>query len=219
MGFTRQLKDKHKNLWERMVTHPFVQELVDGTLPPEKFRRYFLQDYLFLKDLSIVLSLAISKAPDFDAARRLTSFLGIIVAGEEELFQRTFREMGMSDVELRSIERSPTCRAFGDFLVRVSHEGGFYDILTALAVVEGTYLDWAQRAKAAGKQPPVAAYREWIDIHVDQCLADFVTWMRRTLDDALLAGMEDHLSDIFKTCLLYEISFWEMAYKGEEWPK
>ena len=48
MTFTQELRHKHYDLWHRMVTHPFVMEMGDGTLPVEKFRVYFLQDYVSL---------------------------------------------------------------------------------------------------------------------------------------------------------------------------
>ncbi len=34
--------------WQRYVAHPFVQQLADGTLAENAFRRYLTQDYLFL---------------------------------------------------------------------------------------------------------------------------------------------------------------------------
>ncbi|SVB07109.1 uncharacterized protein METZ01_LOCUS159963, partial [marine metagenome] len=48
MTFTVDLKEKYSGLWGDIVHHPFVNEMGIGTLPPEKFRRYFLQDYVFV---------------------------------------------------------------------------------------------------------------------------------------------------------------------------
>ena len=39
-----------QDIWPRYLTHPFVTQMADGTLPTEKFRYYMLQDYLYLKD-------------------------------------------------------------------------------------------------------------------------------------------------------------------------
>ena len=35
-----------QDIWPRYLTHPFVTQMADGTLPTEKFRYYMLQDYL-----------------------------------------------------------------------------------------------------------------------------------------------------------------------------
>ena len=71
MGLSDELQDGIGSLWERVVTHPFIIELGDGTLPQEIFDVYFEQDYLFVKELVILRSLAKAKAPDYaDAAGR-----------------------------------------------------------------------------------------------------------------------------------------------------
>lgn len=37
-----------KPVWHAHVHHDFVKRIGDGTLPIEKFRKYLVQDYLFL---------------------------------------------------------------------------------------------------------------------------------------------------------------------------
>ena len=200
-----------------MVTHPFVRELGEGSLPLEKFRRYFEQDYLFVRDLANLLALGVAKAPDFDSARKLSGFLGLVLGGEEEMFRRAFREMGLTEAQVRSLRPLPTCLSFTSFLVKTAYEGTFADILASLYCLEGTYLDWAQRLNREGKRPGVQAYQEWIDIHIAPELEGFVGWVQETLDG--LAGIEEERLDfVFSHCLRYEYLFWEMAYRGEEWP-
>ena len=99
--------------------HPFVNEMGDGTLPPEKFRTYFLQDYVFVRDLVSLTALGMSKAPDFASASMLNQFLTGILNPENDLFVRAFKELGASEEEYSSASASPTTQAFGDFLMRV----------------------------------------------------------------------------------------------------
>ncbi|MBM52734.1 MAG: hypothetical protein FI737_04965 [SAR202 cluster bacterium] len=91
LGLSDELRAGVGPIWEKVVTHPFVTEMADGSLDRSRFDIYFDQDYLFLKDWSILLSLATAKAPDFDAARELVSFLHLGLGGEEGLFQEAFR--------------------------------------------------------------------------------------------------------------------------------
>ena len=44
-----------------------------------------------------------------------------------------------------------------------------------------------------------------------------MTWMRRTLDEADIPDSSG-LEEAFGSVLRYEYLFWEMAYRGEEWP-
>ena len=85
MSLTQELRAKYADLWENMVTHPFIMELGDGTLPVEKFRTYFLQDYVFVNDLVGMIALGMAKAPDFTAADHLNKFLAGFLDAENDL--------------------------------------------------------------------------------------------------------------------------------------
>ena len=217
MSRSEELRQRHHGLWEAVVTHPFVLEMGEGTLPQEKFQRYFEQDYLFVKELASLLALGVAKAPDFHSARKLSEFLGLLLGGEEALFRHAFREMGMTEAEVKALQPLPTCLSFTSFLLKTAYQGTFADIMASLYCVEGTYLDWAQRLARAGKRPGVQAYQEWISIHAGPELEGFVRWVKEALD-GLGTTEDERLDHVFSHCLRLEYLFWEMAYRGEEWP-
>lgn len=219
MALTRELRERHRRLWHAVVAHPFVKEMGDGTLPPDKFLTYFIQDYIFVKDLVSMTAMAVSKAPDFGAAAPLDRFLAGILDPESDLFVRGFRELGASERDYESAKPSPTTRAFGDFMVRVGLEGSFEEILAVLYVTEGTYLDWGTRLAEAGKVLDSQVYREWIEIHGPQVLGELVAWMGTALDEADLGPRLPKIEDIFLTALRYEYLFFQAAYAGESWPE
>ena len=202
--------------WERMVSHRFVQELGEGSLSAEIFRRYMLQDYLFLKALVKLVALGIAKAPDLEAARRLDGFLSPVLNGEEELFHRAFQSLGEpSDAGLLA-EPLPTTTAFGSFLTSVAYEGSYEEILACLLVTEGTYVGWARRLARDNAALGNAFYQEWIDIHASEELGSFVDWLGRALDDSELAASQARrIGEVFRIALNYEVRFWDMAYFGE----
>ena len=41
---SQTLYARAEKIWPRYLCHPFVTQMADGTLPPEKFRYYMLQD-------------------------------------------------------------------------------------------------------------------------------------------------------------------------------
>ena len=220
MGLSDELRGEAGPLWERVVTHPFVTELGDGTLARQTFDIYFDQDYLFLKDWAVLLSLAVAKAPDFDAARHLVSFLHLGLGGEETLFQQAFRERGLSREDVAGLEYRPTTFHYSGYLRRMAYEGSFIDLVTTLLAMEWPYLDWAQRLQVAGKRPGNYYYRTWIDLHTSQGMTDLVAWLRRRVD-ATEAAVADRsrLQRVFRDVLRYEFQFWEMAYRDERWPE
>lgn len=219
MTLIQELRHKYHDLWHRMVTHPFVIEMGEGTLPVAKFRAYFLQDYVFVHDLVVMTAMGLAKAPSFLAASQLHQFLAGILSPENDLFVRAFAELGVSEEEYATASASPITQAFGDFMVRTGHEGGFEDIITVLYVTEGTYLDWGTQLLEAGKSPSHPVYREWIAIHGPQVLGAFVAWLGQHLDSAELVGRRSRIDRIFHTALRYEYLFWEGAYHGSlHWP-
>ena len=219
MGLSDDLKAGTAGRWEKVVTHPFVTELGDDTLPQDKFQVYFDQDYLFLKDWSILLSLAAAKAPDFDAARHVVEFLHLGLGGEEGLFQEAFRQRGMSPQDVAGLEYLPTTLGYSGFLRNIAYTGPFIDVIAALLAVEWPYLDWAQRLSSAGKRPGNHYYQTWIDLHTSPGMSGFVDWMREIIDQATLSPThQNRLQQIFVDVLRYEFLFWEMAYQQEAWP-
>ena len=61
MSLTQDLRNKHADLWEKVVSHPFIMEMGDGTLSIERSTNYFLQDYVFVKDLVMATAVAMAK--------------------------------------------------------------------------------------------------------------------------------------------------------------
>ena len=75
MKLTERLYHAAAPIWQKIVSHPFVTELGDGTLPLENFRFYMCQDYVFLIEYSRLLALATAKAPDLDTMRQFANLL------------------------------------------------------------------------------------------------------------------------------------------------
>src|SRR5712671_5635236 len=90
---------------------PFNRELASGTLAPERFRFYIMQDALYLAQYSRVLSLAAAKAPDTATSQIFGhSALGAI-AVEQRLHEHYLREFGIEPAAVAAAEPAPDCLA------------------------------------------------------------------------------------------------------------
>lgn len=223
MSLTQELRDKHADLWEKMVFHPFIEEMGDGTLSRERARRYFLQDYVFVNDLVAMIAHGTAKAPSIEAASHLYGFLSVILspesADENDFFMRAFDILGATEEDYSSATASPVTQAFGDFLVRTGLGGTFEEVVAVCYVTEGTYLDWGTRFLNDGKSPENPIYREWIELHGPDYLGDFVSWCEGVVDNADDGGeRRARIARVFHAALRYEFLFWEAAYNGDNWP-
>ena len=220
MGLSDELRAGVGTIWEKVVTHPFVTEMADGSLDLTIFNVYFDQDYLFLRDWAILLSLATAKAPDFDAARELVGFLHLGLGGEEGLFQEAFRERGLSREDVKGLQYLPTTKNYSGYLRTLAYEGTFTEVVATLLAVEWPYLDWAQQAERAGKKPVDRYYQTGIDVHTSTGMSGFVSWLRSVVDAcAPTPEQREKLQGIFLDVLRYEYQFFDMAYRGEKWPE
>lgn len=221
MNISEQLKHNSHDLWQRAIAHPFIEEMGDGSLTAERFRRYFLQDYVFVNDLVKVAGVAVSKAPTLPLARPIEEFLSNILGAEDALFVGAFEILGIPESEYRNVQPLPTTAALGNFLVRLAYEGAFAETCCAMLVTEGVYLDWGERLRDAHPEdsgnPLGSFYRGWIDLHTQETLGPIVNHLSSVVDSA--AGSEiSRLQSIFDRAVRYEIAFWRMAHDGEEWP-
>ena len=57
MKFTESLWNSIEDIYDRILKHPFIQELIDGSLDEEAFRFYVIQDALYLRDYARGLAL------------------------------------------------------------------------------------------------------------------------------------------------------------------
>ena len=223
MTTCQQLKTEFAALWRAATDHPFITELGNGSLPREKFARYFVQDYVFVNDLVKSASVAVSRAPGLTLARPVENFLHGILGAEDALFLDAFKTLGVSEREYRNAEPLPTTAALGNFLVRLAYEGSFTAICAAMYVTEGVYLEWGERLRREGADPAgqggelAQFYKRWIDLHTEQVLGGIVRFFGDVVDGAPAAELHG-LQKVFERTLRYEVAFWDMAYYGEQWP-
>ena len=73
MKFTESLWLSIGNIYGKILKHPFIQGLTDGSLDEESFRFYVIQDALYLRDYARGLALLGAKAPRDQWLMRLSN--------------------------------------------------------------------------------------------------------------------------------------------------
>ena len=85
-------------LWETIHEHPFVRGLGEGT--PAALRNFAstcAQDYIFLKEYSRVIALAVVKAPELADMGRFADLLNATLNTEMELHRSFAEKFGISN--------------------------------------------------------------------------------------------------------------------------
>lgn len=220
MSFTEELYRAARPIWDAQVEHPFVQGITDGSLDEEIFKRWILQDYLYLKEFARVFAWAAAKADRLESMGWYARMLELTLDTEMALHRQYAARFGLSVDDLENQEMWPTTRAYTDFLVRTAADGDLADLLAALLPCAWGYVHIAQRI-SSGSRPSDQRYADWIDQYTAEEFAEAAAWLRRELE-RLSEGATDQkkkrLTGLFLQSSRYEWQFWEMCWKEEHVP-
>ena len=87
-------------MWPRYLTHPFVTEMADGTLPREKFRYYMVQDYLYLRDYVKIFAAILQKTDDFEQIRFLSGEMANTIDETFRTHLPYMKRLGVTEEEI-----------------------------------------------------------------------------------------------------------------------
>ena len=149
MSFTDELYQEARPIWHAQLEHPFVEGIGDGTLDPEVFRNWVVQDYGYLREFSRVFAWAAAKADRLESMGWYAAVLNLTLNTEMDLHRRYAARFGLTPAELEAAPMWPTTRAYTDFLVRTAADGDMGELLAALLPCTWGYVHIA-RTLAAG---------------------------------------------------------------------
>ncbi|MGF6148351.1 Thiaminase-2 [Kingella potus] len=197
--------------WRAYTEHGFVRALTDGTLPPECFRHYLKQDYLFLHQYARALALGMYKSGSFGEIRALQQSLNAIL--EETLLHVGFcAEWGLGEDELLREPESAACVAYTRYVLDCGMKGTLADLYAALAPCVIGYAEIGRRAALESR--PGNPYQAWIDTYADPAFQEAAAAFADALD-AVCAGESAArlaaLSAVFRTAVRMEAAFWQMG--------
>jgi thiaminase (transcriptional activator TenA) len=217
--FTDRLRSVADPIWQAQHHHPFVRGIGTGAVDMEQFKFWVRQDYLFLIEYGRLLALAAARAPDLETMRRFAELTQATLVTEMSLHRAYAGEFGISEKELESETKSPTTRAYTDFLLRTAAIGDYADLIPALLPCMWGFSELGLEMRRRGL-PEQPLCRKWVEMYASEEFADLASWCRDVLDglaDDLPEQDQERLTEVFLTSSRYELAFWDMASKLETW--
>ena len=111
MAFMKDILTHNIPIWEECAATPFVQEVQTGKLPLEKFKRYMIQDSIYLKNYARIYGKAIFHA---DTLREIQLYYSI------------------TDDDIELIAPLPENQNYIDFMFEIASHGKNEEILMAV---------------------------------------------------------------------------------------
>ena len=203
----------------RILAHPFLAGLTDGSLPRDRFQHYVVQDALYLVDYARALALVGAKAPDEGAIAMFASHARGALEVERALHAGLLSELGVRPEAPGEAAVTPTTLAYTSYLLRSCHQGSFAEGLAAVLPCYWIYAEVGARLLARSSPDPL--YARWIGTYggeeFGRIVADVLALVDRTgacASPSEEAAMRAHV----RTTSRYEWMFWDASWRGEAWP-
>ncbi len=218
MKLSEILYQSTEEIWKSYLSHPFVKELGEGTLSPDKFRFYMLQDYLYLLEYSKVFALGIIKSKKETLMRKFAAMVHNTLDGEMHIHKTYMEKLGISQQEIKQAKQSLTNRSYTSYMMEVSYNGDVLDVLVAILSCAWSYQVIGEHHSKIANALQHPLYGEWIKGYSSeeyrketQELIDLTDKLGEKISEERM----EELKVIFISCSRYEYAFWDMAYQKE----
>ena len=212
------LKKRFIYEWNLYTKHSFVKKLSNNQLVEKKFLNYLIQDYLFLIQFSKAWSLAIIKSDNLKEMKLCTDTVNGLINFEMDLHTKLCKKYGISKKELNNAEEKNKNIAYSRFVLESGYSGDFLDLITALIPCVIGYAEIGNNIK--NYEPSNEMYRKWIQTYSSEEYQTLSKNVGQLFDNAVLTRLGKKfnktykwkkIQNKFKTAILLEIDFWEMA--------
>lgn len=218
MGFSAELWKSIEGVFGKILEHPFLKELTDGTLDESSFRFYVVQDALYLRDFARGLAILGAKSPEDDWLIMFCEHAKTAIVVERALHESFFRDWGLTDVQVYSTPMAPTNLLYTSYLLRIAYERPFHEGIGAFLPCYWIYLEVGKALEQEGSPNPL--YQRWIDTYSS---AEYENVVRQVITAAdkiaeeLTDSQKEAMRQHFVMTSKMEWLFWDMGYRKEEW--
>lgn len=213
MKFTERVHKKYESQWERMLSHPFIEELSGGRLSDEIFDFWAMQDYIFVREAIRFFSVLMARFP-----RQYQKPFQQTLAGLEHELQLFTDYASRRRIELDKVEPTPICHAYNSFLLASAYHEDVDANFVILYTAEKAYHEAWKKVRAGLKKG--TPYEGFIENWAGEMFRQYVDWLEAELNsmtDGYPASRLAKLDEIFLLTVRYEYLFWEMAYNRLQW--
>lgn len=200
-------------VYRRIIEHPFVVELGEGTLSAERFLFYLRQDALYLDGYARRLAHVASRLQRKEHTEAFLRFASDGIEVERALHAVFLQGNMPSDEEV-----SPTCLLYTslqDSMATAPVELEATALLPCFRVYQRVGETILKRQQ--GHENP---YRQWIETYGDPQFAAASELAVRICDELAeeaTPARQKQMTDIFVRCTRMEWMFWESAWQLEKW--
>ena len=203
----------HCPTWDDYIQHDFVKQLAAGTLAPDSFRHYLVQDYLYLIHYTRVMALSVYKSDTLAQMRVGQAGINAMLDMEIGMYLDFCHQWGIALEALENAPESTVTIAYSRYILDAALSGSLAELYAAIAPCLMGYGEIGKRIKAEGfitGNP----YQPWIDVFSSDAF-QAITAQNEAQINELLAhaspAQADKFQQLFNTASRMEVNFWQQA--------
>ncbi|EOH93680.1 thiaminase II [Enterococcus pallens] len=216
--FTEIARKEAAPYWEESFVHPFVHAIGDGTLSPEIFRFYLLQDRYYLEHFSKLYELIADQTTDQEVKALLRENAENLRLGEIAVREDFFNELNITEKEIAETPIAPTAYHYVSHMYRQLIDGTPNAAFAGMLPCAWLYQEIGVRLIQSGSPNPL--YQRWIETYSGEEAAQGILKERAALDRLYEASGKDEQQQMIEAFVIssrMEYAFWEMAMAKEGW--
>lgn len=199
--------------WNNYTQHNFVKQLAAGTLAPDSFRHYLIQDYLYLIHYTRVMALSVYKSDTLAQMRVGQAGINAMLDMEIGMYLDFCHHWGIALEEVENGPESAVTIAYSRYILDAAMSGSLAELYAAIAPC---LMGYGEIGKSIKEQGFIAdnPYLPWIDVFSSD---DFqaITAQNEAQINTLLAdaspAQTDKFQRLFNTAARMEVNFWQQA--------
>ncbi|EZP83661.1 thiaminase II [Novosphingobium sp. 11B] len=219
MSFCQTVWEEVAPLRRAILDHPFLNELAAGTLAPESFRHYIVQDSLYLAEYSRALALAAARAPTASGRLEFSDGAKVAVQVEEALHQAFFAQFGVTAEIAAASEPTPACLGYTSYLSALAATRSYEELIAGILPCFWVYWEVGCDVKPRAASPN--PYAAWIDTYAAPAFGEATDRVRALVDEAAQNATDATRAAMvtaFRNATRFEWMFWDSAYYRAIWP-
>jgi len=205
-----KLKNNCNKEWSEYTNHKFLSDLVSNKLPDKNFKKYLVQDYIFLQQFLKILALSVYKSDSLEEINRSVNFIKGIDR-EIKLHISYCKKWKIPLKSLNNIKVERANSAYTDHVLRVGKNGSNLDIFSCLSPCIIGYGEIGFKLSKI-KNWEKSKYSSWIKMYSSKEYQQVAKDNINYLDILYMSNKKRNLSKLksnFKKSTILERNFWE----------
>ena len=205
-----KLKNSCNKVWSEYTDHKFLFDLVSNKLPDKNFKKYLVQDYVFLQQFLKILALSVYKSNSFEEINRSVNFIKGI-DHEIKLHTSYCKKWKISLNSLSNIKVERANSAYTDHVLSVGKNGNNLDIFSCLSPCIIGYGEIGFKLSKI-KNWKKSKYSSWIKMYSSKEYQQIAKDNIDYLDVLFKKNKNKNLNKLkknFKKSTILERNFWE----------